>query len=147
MNSRDLNRKLIIWIIAINAVFAAILFGIPVLLQAITPKAGLIITLITFMFSTPTFVITVVLLKKYTDIASCLVVMRVACRRASYIYGAFTGMIIGAHFWGSVGAVILGLILFFIGFFGGSRLGIFVWNRLNPPLPPDASPPLDTSPN
>jgi hypothetical protein len=61
-----------------------------------------------------------------------LVTTRVARWRAGYLYGAFAGAILVAHFWGRIGAVALGLFLFLAGHFGGNQIGTLVWTRIRP---------------
>jgi len=53
-----------------------------------------------------------------------------ACRRAGYIFGAFTGAIVGSHYWGTRGAVAVGIALFATGWILGNQIGALLKTRL-----------------
>jgi LytS/YehU family sensor histidine kinase len=66
-----------------------------------------------------------------------LITTRVACRRAGYLYGTFIGVILGTHYWGSVGAAALGIAFFIVGRYVGNQIGSFVWARIKSSTPLD----------
>ena len=138
MNPYHLSRKFIVWILTIHSLFATVMFGILIWVQAIPLKAGSIVGALLFIFSAPTTTLVALWLAKRSNWRDGLVTTRVACRRAGYIYGAFAGAILGAHYWGNTGAIALGLALFFAGWFGGSQIGVFVWARIKLSIPSEA---------
>jgi hypothetical protein len=130
INPNHLTRKFITWILVIHFLLAGILFGVTIVVQAIPPQAGLIVASLLFLTIAPTTIIVAALQSSRSNWTNGLAATRVACRRAGYIYGAFSGGILGAHYWGNTGAIALGFALFLVGLYFGNQIGAFAWARI-----------------
>jgi len=130
--SRVTKRTLILVIILVHLVVGALAFGLPAIIGAIPPVPALIVGGLLFLFKAPTSAIVISVVTKPSNWQDGLVAMKVTCRRAGYLNGAFAGAMIGAHYWGNLGAILVGGALFLAGMYLGILAGPLLWKRLNP---------------
>ena len=123
-------RKLIVPILAIHLVLAAVSFATLALTKSLPVKSALIVAVLLFLVIAPVSAAVTLLMARLPDPRLPEAVVRTACRRPGYLFGAFTGAILGVHYWGTPGAIAMGLGLLAAGWLLGDRIGAFFWAQL-----------------
>jgi hypothetical protein len=122
-------RKFVALNLAIHLLAIVVLFGVDLAFGAISPIGALIVASVLFSTNGTAIAVAVFTITR-SESKAVKAATIVSCRRAGYLYGTFAGGILGAHFWGTQGAIAVAAASFILGWYSGTRLGRFLWARI-----------------